>query len=278
MATPDKHAALLGKLLEKIDIAMLTTVGPNGYLVSRPLSTQQATFDGERVWFFTEADSPKIDEIRRHAKVNLAYASKDKNTYISLAGDARISRDQAKIDELWSDAMKAFFPKGRDDPNLVLLEVAVRTAEYWDGPGTMLGKLLTFMVARVTGQEEIMADNRILDLTGARTTSRLPPSNKAARGAGTSAAAARKPLQKAAGKSTRKTTKQAATSPAKPADGATARKSASKSARTSSKSAARRAPQGVGKTAKTSAKTTVSGTAKKAAKKSAKKTAKKTAR
>ena len=80
MATLDKHATLLGKLLEKIDIAMLTTVGANGYLVSRPLSTQQATFDGERVWFFTEADSPKIDEIRRHPKVNLAYASKDKNT------------------------------------------------------------------------------------------------------------------------------------------------------------------------------------------------------
>lgn len=72
MATTDKHAALLGKLLENIDIAMLTTVGANGYLVSRPLSTQQAQFDGKRVWFFTEADSPKIDEIRRHPKVNLA--------------------------------------------------------------------------------------------------------------------------------------------------------------------------------------------------------------
>src|SRR5918993_92290 len=123
MASLDKHAALLGKLLENIDIAMLTTVGANGYLVSRPLSTQQATFDGERVWFFTEADSPKIGEIRRHPKVNLAYASKDKNTYVSLAGDARVTR-----------------------------------------------------------KEEVMAENRILDMTGTRTTSRLPPSNKAARG------------------------------------------------------------------------------------------------
>ena len=250
MATLDKHAALLGKLLEKIDIAMLTTVGANGYLVSRPLSTQQATFDGERVWFFTEADSPKIDEIRRHPKVNLAYASKDKNTYISLAGDARVSRDQARIDELWSDAMKAFFPRGRNDPNLVLLEVAVRTAEYWEGPGTVLGKLLTFMVARVTGQEEIMADNRILDMTGPRTTSRLPPSNKAARGGTTSRSAGGKGAKKAAAKKPgKKTAKPAAkTVPNKPAQKA-AKRTAKKAAKQAAKKTAKKAAKKTGKKA-----------------------------
>ena len=80
MASAEKTAALLGKLIEGIDIAMLTTVGRDGYLVSRPLSTQKSSYDGRRVWFFTEADSPKIAEVRRHPKVNLAYASKDKNT------------------------------------------------------------------------------------------------------------------------------------------------------------------------------------------------------
>lgn len=240
MATTDKHAALLGKLLENIDIAMLTTVGANGYLVSRPLSTQQAQFDGKRVWFFTEADSPKIDEIRRHPKVNLAYASKDKNTYVSLAGDARISRDQAKIDELWNDAMKAFFPKGRNDPNLVLLEVTVRTAEYWDGPGTMLGKLVTFVVARVTRKEEVMADNRILDLTGTRTTSRLPPSNKASRGGTASRSTAnkglKKPATKSAAKSAKTTAKKAVNKPAKK----TAKKSVRKAAKSATKKTAKK--------------------------------------
>ena len=252
MATLDKHAALLGKLLENIDIAMLTTVGANGYLVSRPLSTQQAQFDGKRVWFFTEADSPKIDEIRRHPKVNLAYASKDKNTYVSLAGDARVSRDQAKIDELWNDAMKAFFPKGRNDPNLVLLEIVVRTAEYWDGPGTMLGKLVTFVVARVTRKEEVMADNRILDMTGTRTTSRLPPSNKAARG-GTAS-------RSAAGKGLKKATTKAAAKRAKPAAKKTAGKAAKKTA-----------GKAVKKVAKKAAKKTAKKTAKKAAKTSPRK-------
>lgn len=239
MATIDKHAALLGKLLENIDIAMLTTVGANGYLVSRPLSTQQAQFDGKRVWFFTEADSPKIDEIRRHPKVNLAYASKDKNTYVSLAGDARVSRDQAKIDELWNDAMKAFFPKGRNDPNLALLEVVVRTAEYWDGPGTILGKLVTFVVARVTRKEEVMADNRILDMTGTRTTSRLPPSNKASRGGTASRSAANKGLKKAT-KTAAKSAKPTAKKPVKKVARKTATKAVKKAAERPAKKTAKK--------------------------------------
>ena len=103
----NRSATLLGKLLEGIDIAMLTTIGRDGYLVSRPLSTQRASYDGRHVWFFTEADSPKVGEILRNPRVNLAYASKEKNTYVSLAGVASVNRDRALIEQFWSDAMKA---------------------------------------------------------------------------------------------------------------------------------------------------------------------------
>lgn len=188
MARTPTSAEQLATLIEGIDIAMFTTVGPEGWLVSRPLSTQQASFDGERIWFFTEADSPKIGEIKRRKKVNLAYASKDENTYVSIAGEARINRDRAKLESLWNDAMKAFFPKGVNDPNLVLLEVEVRSAEYWTGPRTGVGKLLSFLVARVTKKEELMGENRILDLRDGTRKALRPPSDKSARGRSKTAA------------------------------------------------------------------------------------------
>ena len=181
MASTKGDLKRIGGLLKKIDIAMLTTVGTGGFLMSRPLSTQQARFDGERVWFFTEADSPKVAEIRRNPKVNLAYASKGKNVYVSLSGTARANRDQAAIDALWNDALKAFFPKGRNDPNLVLLEVEVNSIEYWDGPGTWIGKAIGFLIARVTRNEEVMNENRIIDLSGPRPRKRLPPSHARAK-------------------------------------------------------------------------------------------------
>lgn len=206
MADEPTSAQQLAELIEGIDIAMLTTTGPQGYLVSRPLSTQDASFDGQRLWFFTEADSPKVGEIRRNRKVNVAYASKESNVYVSVAGEARISDDRAKIDALWNDALKAFFPRGKDDPNLVLLEVAVRSAEYWTGPRTGIGKLISFVVARVTKKEEVMGENRILDLRGGAKTSLRPPSDKAARGRSKSAAkAAAKKVLSGRGGSTRGT-------------------------------------------------------------------------
>lgn len=212
MATRNQEIETLARLMKKIDIAMLATVGKGGYLVSRPLSTQTAEFDGERIWFMTEADSPKVAEIKRNPKVNVAYSSKDANTYISAAGDARVRRDQALIDSFWNDAMKAFFPKGKDDPNLTLIEVQVRTIEYWDGPGSWLGKAATFLVARFTGNDDVMAENRIVDVATGRSvkppgtdrpgTRRAPtPRKPAAKKARAKKAATKKtPAKKAAAK------------------------------------------------------------------------------
>lgn len=243
----------LAELMEGIDIAMCTTLGPNGYPVSRPLSTQAAAFDGERVWFFVAADSPKVEEIRAHPKVNLGYVSHAKNTYVSLAGDARVYRDQARIDEMWSDALKAYFPRGRTDPNLALLEVMATSAEYWDGPASTLGKLVRFVIARVTKREEVLGENRIVDLgRGASARKRLPPSHADARkgarkaaksvlATGAKRAGARK--ASAAKKTSRAATgrKQASArkSPAKSARTATARKASSKSSRTAARRTSR---------------------------------------
>ena len=73
--------------------------------------------------------------------------------------------------------LAALYGVSLNDPNLVLLEVRVRTAEFWEGPSSLIGKLLTFVVARATGNEEVLGENRILDLTGARKTLRAPPSS-----------------------------------------------------------------------------------------------------
>ena len=248
MATRNQEIETLARLMKKIDIAMLATVGKGGYLVSRPLSTQTAEFDGERIWFMTEADSPKVAEIKRNPKVNVAYSSKDANTYISAAGDARVRRDQALIDSFWNDAMNAFFPKGKDDPNLTLIEVQVRTIEYWDGPGSWLGKAATFLVARFTGNDDVMAENRIVDVATGRSvkppgtdrpgTRRAPTRRKPA---AKKATAKKSPAKKAATKKT-PAKKAAAKTPAakKTARKAPARKASAGKAATR-KSAPRKA-------------------------------------
>ena len=93
MATAAEKRDQLRGLMKGIDIAMFTTWGESGFPVSRPLSTQEVEFDGKALWFFTRRSSAKVEEIRRNPKVNVAYASKERNVYLSVAGTAEAIAD-----------------------------------------------------------------------------------------------------------------------------------------------------------------------------------------
>jgi len=153
----------LADLIDGIDIAMLTTTSADGRLVSRPLATQEVEFDGD-LWFATSADSHKVAEIRANPRVNVAYASKDRNAYVSVSGRAQVLDDRAKIAQLWSPAMKAFFPGGQDDPDLRLIKVSVESAEYWDGPGTLLGQALYFLMSAASDNPGVLSENETLQI------------------------------------------------------------------------------------------------------------------
>lgn len=121
----------LGKLIEKIDIAMLTTIDNDGTLRSRPMATQQIEFDGD-LWFFTGADSAKVDEARKNRQVNVSYADAKAQRYVwFLPVKTQLVRDAQMMKELWNPLFKAWFPGGLDDPNLALLRIHVDKAEYW---------------------------------------------------------------------------------------------------------------------------------------------------
>lgn len=165
MAEHDRqqHIQQLAGLIEGIEIAMFTTVGLDGRLYSRPLGTQEVAFDGD-LWFATAADSPKVAEIAANPRVNVAYASPSGNTYVSVAGTARIVDDRAKVEALWSPAMKRFFPGGKDDPNLRLIHVRTESAEYWDGPGGLLGSALHFVLSAMSDDPAALSDTGTVDL------------------------------------------------------------------------------------------------------------------
>ena len=138
----DADLRKLGELIDDIEVAMMTTLAQDGSLVSRPLQTLKLTADGELV-FFTAADSAKVDQLTDDLDVNLAYANPDDKRYVSVRGRARIDRDQALIEELWSPAQNVFF-SGKDDPNLTVLRVRVRDAMYWESSGNFVERALDF--------------------------------------------------------------------------------------------------------------------------------------
>ena len=143
--------------LEGIDFTMLTTIS-NGKLHSRPMSTQEMDENGD-LWFFTQDDSRKIEEIQADNRINAGYSDPDGNTFVSVFGRADVVKDRAKIEELWSPIYKAWFPEGLDDPHVCLLRVHVEDAEYWDAPNSKIVQIVGFVKALVTGTEADMGDH-----------------------------------------------------------------------------------------------------------------------
>lgn len=136
------------ELTADIHVAMLTTRRADGLLHSRPMGTRKIEADGA-LWFFTADDSGKVQEIYHDQMVNVSYASPGSQKYVSVAGKATLSHDRARIREMWTPALKAWFPDGPNDPDLALIRVDIQAIDYWEGNGKLVS-LLKFAKSAVT--------------------------------------------------------------------------------------------------------------------------------
>jgi general stress protein 26 len=140
---------LLADKIRDIRIAMLTTVDEDGSLCARPMATNEMEQDGT-LWFFTQADSPKTHEIDHKSEVNISYADTGKELFVSVSGKAEIVKDKNKIKQLWTPLLKAWFPKGEEDPSIILLKVKINKAQYWDAPANRFVQLIGMAKAAIT--------------------------------------------------------------------------------------------------------------------------------
>jgi general stress protein 26 len=141
---------------------MLTSigVGDQGRLHSHPMTPQEVT-DGGDVWFFVDGTSEQAANVAAEKRVNLAFA--DSSTWLSITGHASLSRDRAKIDELWSSTVEAWFPEGKDSEKVQLLLVEADSAEYWDSPGGRVASVLAFAKSKVTGERPNVGESKTVD-------------------------------------------------------------------------------------------------------------------
>ncbi len=129
--TREEAIRTIGNLIGQVKVAMLTTTSARGWLRSRPMVAQRVPFDGA-LWFLTSRSAAKAGEVRDRRQVNVSYASPEHDCYVSIAGVATLVDDRERARSLWNAAYEPWFPKGLDDPDLVLIRVEAEEAEYWD--------------------------------------------------------------------------------------------------------------------------------------------------
>lgn len=132
MSDDDQKRQHLHELVEGFETAMLVTRTRDGSLRARPLSLSSER-DEERLYFCTSVESGTVWELE--ADQHVAVTFQDRKRYVSITGTARLSRDPALIERLWTPSWKAWFPKGKEDPALAILAVLPYAGEYWDETG-----------------------------------------------------------------------------------------------------------------------------------------------
>jgi general stress protein 26 len=143
----------LWDLIKDVKFGMLTHRHRDGSLQGHPLTTQNQKIDeGALLYFFISASSGMAGRLREDGNVNIAYADPGADTYVSVAGQSRLSDDRATVERLFTPMAKAWFPGGATDPDLALLEVKITHAEYWNVKDSKAVQLLKMAKAAVTGE------------------------------------------------------------------------------------------------------------------------------
>jgi general stress protein 26 len=120
-------------------------------LTTRPMSVQKVCDQGN-FWFLSPNDSDKNQEIANDPRVQLFISNSSNYEFLSVYGKATISRDQQKIDEFWNDIMKAWFPEGKDDPNIRVIKVTPEEGFYWDTKDGKLVSMIKIAASAVSGK------------------------------------------------------------------------------------------------------------------------------
>jgi general stress protein 26 len=129
--TREEAIRKIADLIGQVQVAMLTTTSSHGILRSRPMVAQEQPFDGI-LWFLTSRSAAKAADVRDRRQVNVCYSSTERECYVSVSGMAMLVEDRERARSLWNEAYGPWFPKGLDDPELVLIRIEAQEAGYWD--------------------------------------------------------------------------------------------------------------------------------------------------
>jgi general stress protein 26 len=156
-------------LIDGIETAMLTTRRRDGTLVSRAMQTQRRT-GGTDLWFMTNAESEKFEELALDPHVNVAYFRDRTREWVSVSGHAILSKDRDLIDSLYKPDWKAWLGDqgdgkrdgGPHDPRIALILVEAESVVYSKNNRSMPLALFQVVKGMMTGEPPKVADLREL--------------------------------------------------------------------------------------------------------------------
>ena len=162
MSDSTENVDRVWSMIQEIPVAMVVTHwGDGDHLRARPMAVRPVPEEGA-LYFLTDADAPKSEEIERNDNICIALANSEKQKYVSMTGQAEIIDDRDRVKQIWSIYDKAFW-RNADDPRIRLLRVWPESAEFWEGAGA-IATAVKLVAAGVSGRRVSLGKNEKVDL------------------------------------------------------------------------------------------------------------------
>lgn len=89
------------------------------------------------IWFFARRDNDVVKGAHGGARAMFTVVDKDQKVWACLGGEVSEQHDRDRIERYWTPVAAAWFPEGKDDPELTLVRFDVDDAQVWvaqEGP------------------------------------------------------------------------------------------------------------------------------------------------
>jgi general stress protein 26 len=108
--------------------------------------------DKERgaIWFFTRKDTDLARQVADGHYAMFTVMAKDQEFQACIGGELVPDHDRAKIEAFWNPMVSAWFPEGKDDPELTLLKLTPEDAQVWVSRGGPLRYVFETVKANLT--------------------------------------------------------------------------------------------------------------------------------
>ena len=94
-----------------------------------PMTAQLDRHADSAIWFFTSRDN----RFARMGAATATFASTGHDLFARFAGTLVEETSRERLDEQWSTFVEAWFPGGKNDPNLLMLRMDLGDASIWAG-------------------------------------------------------------------------------------------------------------------------------------------------
>ena len=150
--------------MKNMPIGMLTTQTADLEIRSRPMLVHGVDEQGW-VWLLTDRTSRKAWDLTQNPNANISFQSPRGDRYVSVQGTALVVKDNLRLKRLWNPTYRAWFPKGKTDPELVLVAVKITRVEYWLVPKHRIARVAGAVRATITGKRHEAGRHGVLDLS-----------------------------------------------------------------------------------------------------------------